>query len=76
MRIVERLTRVAEDTIDYEISVEDPVTLTQTWKAAFPLRRDDDYRMYEYACHEDNSAIRNFIETSRFERRQRSAAAP
>ena len=69
LRIVERLTRTGDDTIDYEIEVEDPVVLTQPWKAAFPLNRDDDYRMYEYACHEDNSAIRNFIETSRFERR-------
>jgi hypothetical protein len=74
MRIVERLTRVADDTIDYEISVEDPVVLTQPWKAAFPLQRDDEYRMFEYACHEDNSAVRNFIEASRFERRQRGAA--
>ena len=71
LRIVERLTRTAEDTIDYEIAVEDPVVLTQPWKAAFPLHRDDDYRMFEYACHEDNSAIRNFIEASRFERRAR-----
>jgi hypothetical protein len=69
LRIVERLTRTAHDIIDYEIAVEDPVVLTQPWKAAFPLNRDDDYRMYEYACHEDNSAIRNFIEGSRFERR-------
>ena len=69
LKIVERLTRTAADTIDYEIAVEDPVVLTQPWKAAFPLNRDDDYRMYEYACHEDNSAIRNFIEASRFERR-------
>ena len=30
--------------------------------------------MFEYACHEDNSAIRNFIEASRFERRQRVSA--
>ena len=73
MRIVERLTRTSADTIDYEITVEDPVVLTEPWKAAFPLTRDDDYRMFEYACHEDNSAIRNFIETSRFERRQQAA---
>jgi len=72
MRIVERLTRTADDTIDYEIAVEDPVVLTHPWKAAFPLQRDDAYRMFEYACHEDNSAIRNFIETSRFERRARA----
>jgi hypothetical protein len=70
MRTVERFKRVAADTIDYEITVEDPVVLTAPWKAAFPLIRDEGYRMYEYACHEDNSAVRNFIETSRFERRQ------
>ena len=75
LRIIERLTRVADDTIDYEIAIEDPVVLTESWKAAFPLQRDDDYRIYEYACHEDNSAIRNFIEASRFERRQADAVA-
>jgi hypothetical protein len=76
MRTVERLTRTADDTIDYEIAVEDPVVLTQPWKAAFPLTRDDDYRMFEYACHEDNSAIRVLFETSRFERRQQAPATP
>jgi hypothetical protein len=76
MRIVERLTRTADDTIDYEIAVEDPRVLTAPWKAAFPLERDAEYRMFEYACHEDNSAIRNFIETSRFERRQQARATP
>jgi hypothetical protein len=68
LRLVERLTRVAADRIDYELSVEDPVVLTEPWKAAFPLERDDKYRFFEYACHEDNSAVRNFIETSRYER--------
>jgi hypothetical protein len=68
LRLVERLTRVAADRIDYELSVEDPVVLTQPWKAAFPLELDAKYRFFEYACHEDNSAVRNFIETSRYER--------
>ena len=74
MRIVERLTRTASDTIDYEIAVEDADVLVAPWRAAFPLQRDESYRMFEYACHEDNSAIRNFIETSRFERRQQARA--
>ena len=46
----------------------DPVVLTRPWKAAFPLELDPKYRFFEYACHEDNSAVRNFIETSRYER--------
>jgi uncharacterized membrane protein YgcG len=29
---------------------------------------DPTYQFYEYACHEDNTAVRNFIETSRYER--------
>ena len=74
LRVLERLTRTAADTIDYEIAVEDPVVLTEPWKAAFPLQRDDGYRMFEYACHEDNSAVRNLMQTSRFERRQRATA--
>jgi hypothetical protein len=70
LAIVERLTRVDADTLDYEISVEDPIVLTRPWKAAFPIERDPGYRFFEYACHEDNTAIRNFIVTSRFERAQ------
>jgi hypothetical protein len=68
LKIVERLTRTGTDRLDYELSVEDPVVLTRPWKAAFPIRRDEHYRIYEYACHEDNSAVRNFITASRFER--------
>ena len=44
---------------------------TGKWSAAFPLKLDNDYKMYEYACHEGNTAIRNYIETSRFERAQK-----
>ncbi len=72
MRFVERFTRTADDIIDYQMTVEDPEILTTgTWSAAFPLQRDDDYEIYEYACHEGNTAIRNYIETSRFERAQK-----
>ena len=57
------------DTIDYQMTVEDPEILTTgKWSAAFPMKLDNDYKMYEYACHEGNTAIRNYIETSRFER--------
>ncbi|MGD8340198.1 MAG: hypothetical protein PVH89_05415 [Gammaproteobacteria bacterium] len=68
LRIVERLTLTGEDSIDYEISVEDPVVLTGPWKAAYPWKRDPEYRFYEYACHEDNHTIRDFISSSRAER--------
>jgi len=68
LRIVERLTRTGEDTIDYEIAVEDPVVLSGSWKAAYPWQRDPEYRFFEYACHEGNRTIRDFISSSRAER--------
>ena len=68
MKVTERLTRTGDNTIQYEMYVEDPEVLTQPWKAAYPMERDDSYQFFEYACHEDNTAVRNFIVTSRYER--------
>ena len=70
LRIVERLTRTAPDTIDYEIHVEDPVVLTDSWAAAFPWKLDPEYEFFEYACHEDNQQLRYIIEMSRSTRAQ------
>jgi hypothetical protein len=66
LRIVERFTRVADDRLDYELAVEDPVVLTGPWKAAFPWTRDSRYYIYEYGCHEGNQAIVNVLRNSRY----------
>jgi hypothetical protein len=69
MKITERFTRVAPDTIEFTMKVEDPTVLaTGSYTVAYPMYLDNKYEMYEYACHEGNTAIRNYIETSRFER--------
>ena len=68
MRIVERLTRTSPTTIDYKMTIEDPVVLTRPWSVEFPWELHPDYGFYEFACHEGNTAVRNYIETSRFER--------
>ena len=68
MRIVERLTRTGPETIDYKMTIEDPVVLTRSWSVEFPWELHPDYGFYEFACHEGNTAVRNYIETSRFER--------
>ena len=33
---------------------------------------DNKYEAFEYACHEGNTAVRNYIQTSRFERAQKA----
>jgi hypothetical protein len=74
MKIVERFTRTDDDTIQYEMFVDDPEVLTQPWKARYPMQRDDSYQFFEYACHEDNTAVRNYIVTSRYQRAQEAKA--
>ena len=68
MKITERFTRTGDDSMEYSMHVEDPEVLTQPWTAAYPMERDPSYQFYEYACNEDNTAVRNYIVTSRYER--------
>ncbi len=66
--LVERFHMVGEDEIIYEFSWTDPVVFEEPWSARLEWQRDDDYGMYEYACHEGNVQIRNYITASRAER--------
>jgi hypothetical protein len=75
MRITERITRTGPGMIEYEITTEDPVILTRPWTARFPLRDEPDYEWWEYACHEGNRTIRDFITSSRAEREAAAKAA-
>ena len=59
--LVERLTRVDPDTIQYEATIDDPNVFTRPWTIAFPLNKDERYRIFEYACHEGNHALENML---------------
>jgi hypothetical protein len=61
MKLIERFTRVADNTINYELTVNDPKTYTAPWKIAFPITHEPGYQLFEYACHEGNMAMRNMI---------------
>ena len=67
--LTERFTRVAENTLNYEAIVNDPKTYTKPWKIAFPLHRDRNYQMVEYACHEGNYALEDILRGSNAERK-------
>ncbi|HEX4278617.1 MAG TPA: hypothetical protein VHZ74_24850 [Bryobacteraceae bacterium] len=68
LKITERFTRTDNDTIDFQMKVEDPEIIESSFTVAYPMKLDNKYQMYEYACHEGNMAIRGYIENSRFER--------
>jgi hypothetical protein len=68
MKITERVVRLNDDTWLYEIKTEDPVILTAPFTVRYPMRHDPSYLTPEYACHEDNTIVRNYVSTSRHER--------
>jgi hypothetical protein len=65
LRVVERFTRVDATTLQYEMTIDDPVMWTRPWTMAFPLGLDPGYGMFEYACHEGNYGLRNILSGSR-----------
>ena len=65
LRLIERFRLQDANTLLYEVRVEDPQTWVRPWTVSFPLRRDDKYIIYEYACHEGNYAIQNILSAAR-----------
>jgi hypothetical protein len=63
--VTERFTRVKSDLLSYEMHVSDPKTWTRPWTMQYPLKLENDYGFYEYACHEGNYAMFNILSGSR-----------
>jgi hypothetical protein len=74
--VVERLTMTGQDSIVYELTYSDPETFTAPWTARLDWQRNDAYQFFEYACHEGNVQIRNYITASRAKRAQEAQPAP
>jgi hypothetical protein len=66
----ERLTMVGPNTLTYQITYDDPKVFKAPWTARLDWTRDDKYIMYEYACHEADVQVRNYITASRAKRQQ------
>src|SRR5580765_3141955 len=65
LHLVERLTRVAPDRIDYAITIDDPTTWTRPWTAVIRLKRSAE-RLFEYGCHEGNyEVVRGMLAAAR-----------
>ena len=73
LTLVERFTRVDEETIDYEFTMTDAEMFTQPWTALVPMTTNHESRgvtsgpMYEYACHEGNYGLMNILRGARMQ---------
>ncbi len=59
-RLVERYTRIDEDTLDYEATIEDSTVWTAPWTIRQELKRQSDEQnriYYEPRCHEGNYGL-------------------
>jgi hypothetical protein len=65
LHVIERFTRVSDDTIMWQANINDPTIYTQPFTLSMPLTADAEYDMYEYACHEGNYAVPNIMRAGR-----------
>ena len=66
LHLVERFTRVSDEAIIYQFTVEDPTTWAKPWTAEIPMTKTQG-PVYEFACHEGNTMISNILQGARVE---------
>jgi hypothetical protein len=73
LKVVERFTRTAADTIVYRFTIEDPATWVRPWTGEYPWVASNS-QMYEYACHESNYALGGILRGARLLENERKPA--
>jgi hypothetical protein len=66
--VTERFTLTGPNTLVYEMTYSDPEIWTAPWTVRADWTRNEKYAFYEYACHEGDEQVRNYINASRAQR--------
>ena len=74
MTVTERFTRVADDVIRYQFTVDDPGTWDQPWSAEMPMQKTRG-PLFEFACHEGNYGLYNTLVGARLAEQQAAEAS-
>ena len=69
MTLVERFTRLDDETLEYTFTVTDPETWASDWTASMPMRRTE-FPLFEYACHEGNYSMEGILSGHRADERR------
>jgi hypothetical protein len=69
MRVTERFTRIADDTIVYRFTVDDPTTWMRPWTAEVATKKTVG-PLFEHACHEGNYSLPNSLSGARTEEKR------
>ena len=69
MKITEQFKRVANDILQYQFTIDDPVTYERPFTMSMPLTPLSGGVLLPYECHEGNLAVRNALSAERAEDR-------
>ena len=67
--MIERYRRTGAETVDYQVTIDDPKTYQQSWTSSRVLTRHPEWTLKEYVCEENNKITRQG--NDRLERRNR-----
>jgi hypothetical protein len=67
MKLTERITRVAGDVLQYEVTVDDPKTYVRPFTISMPLTPLRGELLLPYECHEGNYGLPNALSAERAE---------
>jgi hypothetical protein len=67
LHLIERFRRVAENRLEYAVTIEDPTTWTRPWTFMVPWKKQSDKanQVYESTCHEGNYGMVGMLANTR-----------
>jgi hypothetical protein len=75
IHVIERITPVDANTINYEATIDDPTIYTRPWKIAgsWGRRLEPAYEQFEFACIEGNDDLEHYTEKTGGKAKEKSA---
>jgi hypothetical protein len=67
--LTERFTPVGPNTLQWQVTFNDPDVWTRPFTFTMPLTRDSSQPIFEYACHEGNLGLEHILSAARAEER-------
>jgi len=64
LHLTEKFRRVADDTLEYYVTIDDPTMWSRPWTLMIPLKKTGE-QMFEFACHEGNYGLRAILSGAR-----------
>jgi hypothetical protein len=61
LHLIERLSRPDYNTLEYEVTIDDPGAFTAPWNSAFNLTWSEGTEMWEYICQDNNLAPETMV---------------